>query len=813
MLTLAKTEEEIDWNDTTDTDEDGLPDVYELYYYCTDPVNPDTDGDEVSDGDEIALGLNPNAAATNGIPDNERTFEQTIEPDDPAFTFINTEDNPYKVSLEVKAAGVLTNNLEAGVSGYSYAMRNEAILGTAPEFEYPENLKIDSVTVNFALDESAAANTNGKYAGISDEFAGIKRFNVFRYFEESNMLLPIETFHDTANNRVYANTGELGTYCLVDMEIWLDSLGIEPQEKKPQARIMSLSNSEDMLSSVPKGSDLDIVFVIYTSNGFLSNTKTDLLNTSEKIFTESKQRNINTRIYYISYLGTPIPNLNNNTNYAENTEDSEAIIKRAPGTKADTKYYEFYRSMNYIYKNLLGEFRENSSQYCFVIDEFCYPECTLPIGSVTEIQNAGVKLQFIYDNNNENKNKYISMANGLPCRQLDIASGFYFCDFVVNQLFDESVEPLQIISSVGLTKLPEDFGEISANSGQDYDKDGISDADEIYFEAAGSDGSRLVTVNADGTVELPSFNECVKAGNTYVQSGLERFKKSADESVLRQLDIIRVLPIKSDPTSEDGDGDGYVDGAKDINGDGKTNDPRPLKCDVFKYSLQPDFVPIMETDGNQAYGGNQSWYGPQNSAFNNVIYNGGCGLISFCDVLAYLDRSGKCPGITSLNTTGTISQVDYMAYIDTIYSKTLMPIKVPGFMSEGTGTWGTTPSMYYKAFNTHMLLNLNNSHILPYTANAVFSDPDKLFKKIENRIENGYPVPMFIEMFTTIPFYNTNMTVYDSGVSYHWVTITGIERDDVTGEKIFHISSWGKELIIKYDDWYNDGLTNNTVLL
>ena len=93
MLTLAKTEEEIDWNDTTDTDEDGLPDVYELYYYCTDPVNPDTDGDEVSDGDEIALGLNPNAAATNGIPDNERTFEQTIEPDDPAFTFINTEDS------------------------------------------------------------------------------------------------------------------------------------------------------------------------------------------------------------------------------------------------------------------------------------------------------------------------------------------------------------------------------------------------------------------------------------------------------------------------------------------------------------------------------------------------------------------------------------------------------------------------------------------------------------------------------------------------------------------------------------------------
>ena len=55
------------------------------------------------------------------------------------------------------------------------------------------------------------------------------------------------------------------------------------RKKNPQARTMSLNNSEDMLSSVPKGSDLDIVFVIYTSNGFLSNTKPDLLNTSEKI--------------------------------------------------------------------------------------------------------------------------------------------------------------------------------------------------------------------------------------------------------------------------------------------------------------------------------------------------------------------------------------------------------------------------------------------------------------------------------------------------------------------------------------------------
>ena len=43
------------------------------------------------------------------------------------------------------------------------------------------------------------------------------------------MLLPIETKHDTAANTVSATTDCLGTYC--HMEIWLDSLGIEPKNK------------------------------------------------------------------------------------------------------------------------------------------------------------------------------------------------------------------------------------------------------------------------------------------------------------------------------------------------------------------------------------------------------------------------------------------------------------------------------------------------------------------------------------------------------------------------------------------------------
>ena len=66
------------------------------------------------------------------------------------------------------------------------------------------------------------------YTASSGEFEGIKRLNVFMFFEEINMLLPVETFHDEATNTVYTTTDRMGTYCLMDVEIWLSNLGIEP---------------------------------------------------------------------------------------------------------------------------------------------------------------------------------------------------------------------------------------------------------------------------------------------------------------------------------------------------------------------------------------------------------------------------------------------------------------------------------------------------------------------------------------------------------------------------------------------------------
>lgn len=216
---------------TADTDGDGLSDGAEVNTHGTDPLKYDTDGDGISDGDEITLGLNPNSAATDGTPDSERTFTQVVSSDSDVLSAVNDDsDTPFKVSLEMKSAGVAGNNVYARESGYSKAIENSAIIGIAPEFVYTDGLTVEEVTVKFELDNSIVGNTLGTYAVENDGFDGIKRLTVFMFFDDVNMLLPIETKYDEVNNVVYTTTDRVGTYCLMDMEMFFQNLGIEPSK-------------------------------------------------------------------------------------------------------------------------------------------------------------------------------------------------------------------------------------------------------------------------------------------------------------------------------------------------------------------------------------------------------------------------------------------------------------------------------------------------------------------------------------------------------------------------------------------------------
>jgi hypothetical protein len=214
-----------------DSDLDGLTDGDEIKIYGTNPVNRDVDGDGISDGEEIELGLDPLKAQSLGYPDSEHTVWQTVSTDANRLWDLNEKINPYMVSFEIKSAGIAGKNIMYNNSRYANQIKNNAaVLGAVPEFSYTEGLSVEDVIIKFHIKDTKKANVLGAYAAVSPAFEGIKRFCIFKFLEGIDVLVPIETFHDIENSIVYSQTDELGTYCIIDMELWFDGIGMSPSD-------------------------------------------------------------------------------------------------------------------------------------------------------------------------------------------------------------------------------------------------------------------------------------------------------------------------------------------------------------------------------------------------------------------------------------------------------------------------------------------------------------------------------------------------------------------------------------------------------
>jgi len=546
-----------------DTDEDRVSDFDEINKYNTNPLKYDTDEDNISDGDEISLGLNPNIAVTDGIPDSEHTSKQHIDADSEIFADVNVDDNPFKVSIDITAAGIASNNLKAQESVFSNVMKNDAILGLCPEFIYTDGLKIDDVVINFDINNNAVSNKNGKYTSVSDEFVGIKRLNVFKYFEDTNMLLPIETFHDVENNRVYTHVDELGTYCLMDLEIWLESIGFEASEYSVASVSISDAKSnnasEEGINNVESEEKecLDIVLIAYPNNGILDLVKTELVKTCGMIFDEADNQGYSeTRIYLVSFFGDPLQ-VSDDKLYVENIDEATAVINRIQsGVSANisSNSYMLTRAVNCVNDTLYKDFRSNSKKYCFIVDAISSPACEYEHYGIEKLKENGAKVYFECNSGNENYSKYLMLATDAVCGEIKIELGRYnFGDFIVENIFGNTAKRQIILTSSGLKVLPDYFEKVYNLTGQDFDNDGIADPNEINLE--------LVTVNENGVINYPSFDEIEKEyeGLFYVEKGLERLKRDLDTTLHNYMQVIKVMPIKSDPTEPDGDFDSIPD--------------------------------------------------------------------------------------------------------------------------------------------------------------------------------------------------------------------------------------------------------------
>lgn len=644
-----------------DTDNDGLTDGDEVNIYGTDPLKYDTDDDGISDGDEIVLGTDPLSSTTDGITDTERTFVQTIEADDEILEDVNREYNPYDLSLGITAAGNAHTSLTVQESGYSDSMFNWSILGICPELIYDNSCKVDEVVLKFKVDEEYIDNPDSEYAKENPEFAGIKRYNVFRFFEEDNILLPVKTDIDVENNTVSATVSDLGTYCLIDMECFLQDIVQDTNDS--DIEIVSSGQTTEMLGASTFGvlkltasssstkvkpaldydDEFNVVFMYDTGAEGYSDFYNSVCDTTDFIFNKS----VNANVYFIE-LEKPSCDLS----YFARSESSAAGY-------VDKDTYDFHdsflRDRNFTdhkgsasLKNtvvsdafdfVVNGIRDRDGNCTEIVDTSLPTLCFSFFSDDGAVYRESTGYSLLGDLVSENvfvsligNYDFSTYVGGYAKDLYQQTGGKYFrmngeniSDTLIRYIYElsesEDIPDLDskypMILSTGLEYVELDdpitidyinaYRDITAanhNSSRfsgyaDTDDDGLYDFEEINFS------SQLIKTDG-GRVVLPTFGECIDYyGNRYfyVEEGLERFYNSAPNylpsaDAHRVLYNTKVLPIRSNPVDELGDSD--CDGLSDFEELIETG-TEPLKYNIILDNGNVDFLTDTYYFGAETY--------------------------------------------------------------------------------------------------------------------------------------------------------------------------------------------------------------------
>lgn len=537
-----------------DSDHDGLNDGDEVTIYNTQPLVYDSDSDGISDGDEVTKGLNPNSAATFDVPDSEYTFEQSLTADNIVFDLINYDENPFSMSLKVNAAGNAENSISVSKSGYSIIIENEYILGCVPEIVYDENLKIDNIEVSFDIAQDYLVDMYS-----SNKLSGIHKYNIFTYNEDLNMIMPVVTEYDAANNRISTTTDNVGTYFVVDMNKWVEQLGIESASQETNATsTFSINNNVALMSkqnsSVANTEYIDVAFLIYNTQQYSNVVKKQLTTTVEAMYSNYD----NIRVFFVVYTGGAyVCGLTGNP-YAESVEEAANIINRLSFTPTSTTIttVKGFTAITEL------EWRENSQRHMFMIDALIEPMCKFDMPSFTNIADNGINVAICYDAANANASTYKAMTVNTYGNVVGLDR--YLIPLIT---FPEKDDVMLMSTNLLPVELDEDitkeyaeaaeelyYNEESRNTYVGYadtDKDGLYDFEEINFDAG------LISFESDKSVKLPTFEECLAATkNNNIISAFDTYK---DEEFYEEIMEKYILIVNSDPLSEDGDGDGILD--------------------------------------------------------------------------------------------------------------------------------------------------------------------------------------------------------------------------------------------------------------
>ncbi len=209
-------------NDTDNDDIDDYSEINGTNGYKSNPIKEDTDGDGLTDSEEIRIKLDPSKASTDGkINDNKRIISQSIKSDNPLLKEING-DSVYQLSVDASVSGYIENSITIKESSFSATIDYDGVYGKKIDVEISDQrtLASDGLKLNFKLSGT-----------------DIEKYMVFKYYDDLNMIFPIPTEYDNKNSVVYCLDDTDGTYCLVEKDVWRKTIAAEPKSyRKPAGK-------------------------------------------------------------------------------------------------------------------------------------------------------------------------------------------------------------------------------------------------------------------------------------------------------------------------------------------------------------------------------------------------------------------------------------------------------------------------------------------------------------------------------------------------------------------------------------------------
>ena len=193
-----------------DSDNDDLSDYEEIYVYYTDPVNEDSDREGLLDGEDIALGFDPNLQDTDadGVLDCDERIMQS-------YTYDIVDDEKKEilsVSVELECNGLLENNVYVE-NMYNLDVQSSNVVGlVGVPVEIQVDSEFDTAKITFTYDESMLGDTPEEnlcmmwYDEVNDKYVLLE-----------------DCVLDTENNKVKYTTTHFSMYMIVDKQVWFDT--------------------------------------------------------------------------------------------------------------------------------------------------------------------------------------------------------------------------------------------------------------------------------------------------------------------------------------------------------------------------------------------------------------------------------------------------------------------------------------------------------------------------------------------------------------------------------------------------------------